>query len=110
MTSIRDTALTFGRLTYNNGKPCRRGHFSDRYSSNGMCIECLKLQAGERKLKVDGSRAARNKALFDQLQPKQVWVRPQHHAAISEYADVLRYGSPDVIAQCVAFIAWAKTQ
>jgi hypothetical protein len=40
----RKEAKASGLKTYNTGKPCKRGHFSDRYVS-GQCIECVQLQA-----------------------------------------------------------------
>lgn len=30
-------------LTYNTGKPCKRGHLADRYVSTRACVECSKL-------------------------------------------------------------------
>lgn len=32
-----------GLKTYNTGKPCKHGHFSDRYVQ-GACIECVRVQ------------------------------------------------------------------
>ena len=42
MTSIRDLAKLNGYLTYFTGKPCKRGHISDRRVSNYICIQCAK--------------------------------------------------------------------
>ena len=42
MTSIRDIAKLNGDLTYFTGKPCKRGHLSDRRVSNYICIQCAK--------------------------------------------------------------------
>ena len=39
----RKEAIALGLKTYNTGKPCKHGHFSDRYVQ-GACIECVKIQ------------------------------------------------------------------
>ena len=38
-----------GLKTYNTGKPCKHGHFSDRYVQ-GACIECVRLQTQKWKI------------------------------------------------------------
>lgn len=38
----RIAAQTAGNQTYSTGKPCRNGHFCERYTSNGLCIQCVK--------------------------------------------------------------------
>ena len=40
----RREAKELGLKIYNTGKPCKRGHLSDRYI-NGQCIECVKIQS-----------------------------------------------------------------
>jgi hypothetical protein len=40
----RREAKALGMDKYDTGKPCRNGHLSDRYISNGECIECHKLK------------------------------------------------------------------
>jgi hypothetical protein len=42
----RAEAKLLGLKTYNTGKPCKRGHFADRYTT-GQCIECVNLQSKE---------------------------------------------------------------
>jgi hypothetical protein len=39
---VRYAAKQAGRITYRTGKPCKRGHDSDRYTSTGICIACLR--------------------------------------------------------------------
>lgn len=39
--TTRAEALLNGELKYWPNKPCRRGHVSERYTSNGMCVACL---------------------------------------------------------------------
>ncbi len=51
MTMIhpRTVAREEGRTTYNTGKPCIRGHFSDRTTVDGTCVECHRLLRLDRK-------------------------------------------------------------
>lgn len=39
----RDTAIASGRQTYFTGKPCKRGHISDRFTSTHTCVECSRM-------------------------------------------------------------------
>lgn len=36
----RREAKALGLPKYNTGKPCRRGHLSERYTKNSHCVEC----------------------------------------------------------------------
>jgi hypothetical protein len=38
----RWTAAMAGLSKYNTGKPCNKGHLSDRYTASGGCVECIK--------------------------------------------------------------------
>jgi hypothetical protein len=38
--NTRNQAADKGLLRYWDGKPCKRGHNSERYTRNGVCIEC----------------------------------------------------------------------
>jgi len=40
MKSSRKDALQAGDKYYNTGKPCIYGHYSDRMTVDGSCIEC----------------------------------------------------------------------
>ena len=39
----RAEAKAFGLKMYNTGKPCKHGHLSDRYTSTGVCQECIQI-------------------------------------------------------------------
>jgi hypothetical protein len=41
--AIRAEAKATGKITYSTGRPCRRGHTADRFTSSGTCIECSRL-------------------------------------------------------------------
>ena len=44
----RAEAKAQGLKFYNTGKPCKHGHLSDRYTSTGICVECVKLAGVDR--------------------------------------------------------------
>ena len=48
----RREAAAKGLLKYNTGKPCGHGHFCDRYTKTGQCIDCLLLWKSQNKSKV----------------------------------------------------------
>lgn len=41
----RAEAKLLSLKTYSTGKPCKRGHFADRYTIGAKCIECTKIQS-----------------------------------------------------------------
>lgn len=41
----RQEAKDLGLDKYNTGKPCKRGHFADRYTKSAQCIECVRIQS-----------------------------------------------------------------
>lgn len=44
----RAQAIAVRQRRYNTGKPCQRGHLSDRYTTSGQCVECAKEHSRER--------------------------------------------------------------
>lgn len=38
----RDSAVNASK--YNTGKPCKRGHYADRYATSKGCVECTRLR------------------------------------------------------------------
>lgn len=106
--SLRNMAIAAGQVFYTTGKPCKRKHMSERYASTGMCVACLKEIDINRKEAVRQANIARNTALFAGLTPCTVHVNLALHPAVFDYAHVLRYGSPELVEQCKAFIALMK--
>jgi hypothetical protein len=39
----RREAKALGLSQYNTGKPCPKGHISDRYTGNGNCVQCQRV-------------------------------------------------------------------
>lgn len=46
---VRDEAKIRGDLRYFTGKPCKKGHISERSVSNGLCLECVKERMATRR-------------------------------------------------------------
>lgn len=103
--NIRTAAIAAGKVQYNSGKPCRSGHISDRYCSNGQCIECLRVQNEARQGTLRAAKIKRNTALFAHLREHTFMVRECDRETMGQYADILQFSTPDVIAQCKQFLA-----
>ncbi|EJD6367785.1 hypothetical protein LHV16_17615 [Providencia rettgeri] len=41
----RKEAVTNGLSRFYTGKPCRHGHDSERFTSNGVCVECSAINS-----------------------------------------------------------------
>ena len=41
----RKQAKEQGNATYTGGRPCKRGHGTERYASSGQCVTCLREQS-----------------------------------------------------------------
>jgi hypothetical protein len=42
-------AKSIGAPKYNTGKPCKHGHYSDRYTADGHCVECRLIDGASRR-------------------------------------------------------------
>lgn len=75
-------AANAGRKTYYLGTPCKAGHISERYTSNGACIACL-----ARFRRVPQNPWTRELVPFT-LQGNYFvpgTMTPEHYAALAEY-------------------------
>ena len=43
----RAEAKLLGLKIYNTGKPCKHGHFADRYTAGAKCVACASIQSVE---------------------------------------------------------------
>ncbi|MGL6258789.1 hypothetical protein [Vibrio sp. WXL210] len=48
MIISKEEAKAKGLLTYNTGKPCIRGHRSDRYVKGDTCLECRRTRTADK--------------------------------------------------------------
>ena len=51
----KEIAINDGKLFYFTGKPCKRGHISERRVNNGDCVKCGNIRSTEqwKRIKVD---------------------------------------------------------
>ncbi len=49
-TINRTTAAECGLFRFNTGRPCKAGHFSERFVSNRQCVACNGVKARQRDL------------------------------------------------------------
>lgn len=92
--STKLEAIQNGRPTFNTGKPCKRGHHSDRYTSNGMCIECVRQQNNAAKEVAKVAKIRHNQALAANLQPRTFMVGERDREIVQRVCDIFQYGTP----------------
>lgn len=57
-TTTRAEARAKGLIRYMTGKPCKHGHISERFTSNGWCVSCSESTDKEAKRDYDRARVA----------------------------------------------------
>lgn len=85
----RHAAIADGQVTYRSGKPCRKGHDAERYSSTGQCVECLKDQATKTKSVARDARARRFIALANSGVECKLIIPLQYRTALNEFSDII---------------------
>lgn len=88
----QDEAIAAGHLTYNTGRPCRRGHNSDRYTSNGMCVACVKMKDDARRTARNLNRRKFINAKVNNFHERTYLVHEDHRAIVEKFCEVLQYG------------------
>lgn len=83
--SVRDEAFKHGHTTYNTGKPCKRGHYSPRYSSNGVCIQCLKYHHDERLNRISRGNMIRS----GDMTQHTVGIRSKYINVLNDLTDIM---------------------
>jgi len=78
---LRAAAIQLGRNKYFTGKPCKRGHLSERYVITSGCIECLRAER-------TGLQVARNLALQG-IHPFTFRLHADDHAAARAFCNAL---------------------
>lgn len=97
MHAARGKAIETGQVRYSTEKPCRRGHYAERYTTNGGCVQCVSDAARKTQEKINAAVKA-----------------GQHHVALrlirQERADkVLKAGGPETEAEARELkIDWFK--
>ncbi len=70
----RTAALSAGAPFYNTGKPCKHGHVADRYSSNAMCVDCLRKQRNATAELARDAKRREKRMLFNDMVKSTIWV------------------------------------
>lgn len=92
----RSEAIEKGEIYYNTGKPCRRGHIADRFTSNGSCRECLRIQHEAQVSVARAARAKRNNALVSGLRERVIMVSHAHYETVIKLCEIFQYSTKDV--------------
>lgn len=72
MDSSRKEAISNKKPTYKTGLPCKHGHFSERSTTSGNCIECYRTIHKDTRL---GYEVNKNKAAMSNATNKfQKWT------------------------------------
>ena len=93
--NIRKNAREMGLLKYNSGRPCRSGHTSDRYVSNGCCIACQNGDAELARAEVMKTKQRITLALDAKCKPYTLMVKDNHQDIFIKLAEILQSASPD---------------
>lgn len=106
-----------GLPRYFTGKICNRGHLSERYTSDGNCVECIRLWNSRAEHKVSGRRENMSaeqlerkrqnwRNYYDSLSRKQIEKRREK---LREQNDrFLLYNSKRRAAKLQAITAWSN--
>ena len=77
MLSHRRIAALAGKTQYRTGRQCRRGHLSPRYTYNGACITCVKINRGAKLTSlIYGSRRRAKKNGHSPINPQTISPYP----------------------------------
>lgn len=90
-------ALERGEVYYSTGKPCRRGHNSDRFASNGSCRECLRIQQAASLNNAKVARGRRNLALASGMREFKYLHQLVHQETLQQLCDILQYSPVTLI-------------
>lgn len=96
----RNDAASLGLVKYNTGKPCTKGHLSDRYTSSGMCITCL----SSHRDKFQRARNDANHKLATGQVQVPVWCARHLVPVYKNVAAVLAGGDHGVINDLISII------
>jgi hypothetical protein len=75
----RQEATALNLLRYNTGKPCKHGHLSDRFTSNGACIGCIDKWKSENPDKVEKIKQVSNGRYFSSNREKVLEKHREWH-------------------------------
>lgn len=103
----RDNAHRDGRMRFYTGKPCKKGHYSERYVSCGNCIACMDYKSPGRRQGVKATNAlwALRPFIFASVEPptdleaEAVFNYVERAGWLDVALRTLREGGPTLIQQ-----------
>lgn len=98
----RAQAKELGRSHYFTGKPCKGGHIDIRYTINGGCAECLRMQSRAATAKDPEKSRLRVRSYYvknrsKEMQRVALWIksnRAHNSAHAAEWRAFKRKGAP----------------
>ncbi len=94
----RVEAARLGLSRYNTGKPCMRGHQSDRYTATGQCVECQRLYIKNYNNKLKSEiKEARFGAPMDPLVSPRVLIRASVSAQVESFLEGVARQDPRAV-------------
>lgn len=86
----RENAIENHNVTYRSVKKCKRGHDSERYTSTGQCVECLKQHSHALKSARRTARIRKNLDSINQIVETVVLCSVARQDAINSLNDIMR--------------------
>lgn len=110
--AIRQQAIKNGEATFNTGRACRKGHMSDRYSSNGICIQCTKENNTNTRLALQQATTRANLINQHHLVSTKVSVQQKHQQVLEDLTDIMIEGGQraDELASFILLIGSSTLQ
>lgn len=99
----RAAAIKAGAKTYFTGKPCKRGHVSERYAANGTCIECFNArQRAAYHANPEPARAAKKRRYWADpeaaRQATRTWTA-ENKDAVAAYKKAKHAANPEIATE-----------
>lgn len=115
MENSRLKAAEMGQKTYFGDKPCRNNHTSERYTTTGNCIQCIKDKNAAIRQQLKDGESNRNaliqqtktmKALLNHRVPETFLrsINPNRHYVLHRAADILVNGNAATIELLVTVV------
>ena len=97
--TTRIQAIEAGTTTYTPDRPCKRGH-TERYTSNGMCVKCLKRHAEA----VQAKKIERRNLNDDGFDTITITARSHLFHIIEKFKELMLNGTPEQIKSVENFL------
>ena len=95
----RSKAISSGFTKYNTGKPCKYGHYSDRYVSTLNCVQCVKEHRKNTQLEINQGRQQLSMGFVEVI----VKVKPDNAESIRDFAKIINSNDESLVKAVVDF-------